>query len=73
MGLDPGTPGSHAEPKADAQPLGHPGVLSLVEPFKEKCIISTDLTEGVIISIYKLRTICFYCETYRIITKAAIY
>ena len=25
-GLDPGTPGSHPEPKADAQPLSHPGV-----------------------------------------------
>ena len=27
MGLDPGTMGSHPEPKADAQPLSHPGVL----------------------------------------------
>ena len=27
VGLDPGTVGSHpAEPKADAQPLSHPGV-----------------------------------------------
>ena len=26
MGLDPGTPGSHPEPKADAQSLSHPGV-----------------------------------------------
>ena len=26
MGLDPGNPGSHPEPKADAQPLTHPGV-----------------------------------------------
>ena len=25
-GLDPGTPGSQPEPKADAQPLSHPGV-----------------------------------------------
>ena len=25
-GLDPGSPGSHPEPKADAQPLSHPGV-----------------------------------------------
>ena len=24
-GLDPGTPGSQLEPKADAQPLSHPG------------------------------------------------
>ena len=24
--LDPGTPGSHPEPKADAQPLSHLGV-----------------------------------------------
>ena len=26
VGLDPGTPGSCPEPKADAQPLSHPGV-----------------------------------------------
>ena len=25
-GLDPRTPGSHLEPKAEAQPLSHPGV-----------------------------------------------
>ena len=25
MGFDPGTPGSHRGPKADAQPLSHPG------------------------------------------------
>ena len=29
VGLDPGTPGSHPEPKADAQPLSHPGVPGL--------------------------------------------
>ena len=29
MGLDPGTPGSCPEPKADAQPLSHPGVLQM--------------------------------------------
>ena len=26
MGFDPGNPGSHPEPKADTQPLSHPGV-----------------------------------------------
>ena len=26
MGLDPGSPGPHPEPKADAQPLSHPGI-----------------------------------------------
>ena len=26
VGLDPGTPGSHPEPKAGAQPPSHPGV-----------------------------------------------
>ena len=26
VGLSPGTPGSHPEPKADAQPLSHPGI-----------------------------------------------
>ena len=28
VGLDPRTPGSHPEPKADAQLLSHPGVPS---------------------------------------------
>ena len=28
VGLDPRTPGSHPEPKADAQPPSHPGVPS---------------------------------------------
>ena len=27
VGLDPGTPGSRPEPKADAQPLSPPGAL----------------------------------------------
>ena len=26
VGLNPGTPGSHPEPKADAQQLSHPGI-----------------------------------------------
>ena len=30
-GLDPGTPGSQPEPKADAQPLSPPGALCKVE------------------------------------------
>ena len=29
MGLDPGTPGSCPGPKADAQPLSHPGVPAI--------------------------------------------
>ena len=29
-GLDPGSPGSHPEPKADAQLLSHPGVPLLL-------------------------------------------
>ena len=28
-GLDPRIPGSQPEPKADAQPLSHPGALSI--------------------------------------------
>ena len=27
VGLDPGTPGSHPEPKTDTKPLSHQGVL----------------------------------------------
>ena len=30
VGLDPGTPGSHPEPKADAQQLSHPDVPLIV-------------------------------------------
>ena len=30
VGLNPGTPGSHPEPKADTQPLSHPDVPKLV-------------------------------------------
>ena len=30
VGLDPGTLGSRPEPKADAQPLSHPGVPGLM-------------------------------------------
>ena len=29
VGLDPRTPGSHLEPKADGQPLSHPGAPAL--------------------------------------------
>ena len=31
MGLDPRTPGSCPEPKADAQPLSHPGAPHLLQ------------------------------------------
>ena len=31
-GLDPGTPGSCPEPKADAQPLSHPGAPAMQYP-----------------------------------------
>lgn len=44
----------------------------LVELFKEKSsVISADLIEKGIISIYELRAICFYCGTYKIITTVA--
>ena len=33
VGLDPGTLESHPEPKADAQPLSHPGVQGTVVVF----------------------------------------
>ena len=33
-GLDPRTLGSHPEPKADAQPLSHPGASSSGFPIK---------------------------------------
>ena len=29
VGFDPRTPGSHPEPKADAQPLSNPGIPAL--------------------------------------------
>ena len=37
VGLDPGTPGSCPEPKADVQPLSHPGV-PMHSLFKEKLV-----------------------------------
>ena len=30
VGLDPGTPGSLPEPKADSQPLSHPGIPNIM-------------------------------------------
>ena len=30
VGLDPRTPGSHPGPKADAQPLSHPGIPVMI-------------------------------------------
>ena len=33
--LDPRTPGSRPEPKADAQPLSHPGIPESYQIFKE--------------------------------------
>ena len=39
-GLDLGTPGSHPEPKADAQPLSHPGVLSITYSCKRPELLS---------------------------------
>ena len=35
MGLDPGTPGSHLEPKAGAKLLSHPGIPGLYGIIKE--------------------------------------
>ena len=40
-GLDPGTPGSHPEQKADAQPLSHPGVPVLTFKKKKKKILAS--------------------------------
>ena len=40
-GLDPGTTGSHPEPKADAQPLSHPGIPNPTILLK-KIIITKD-------------------------------
>ena len=45
--LDPRTPGSHPEPKADAQPLSHPGVpicsILLWQPKQVNVIFTDDL------------------------------
>ena len=45
VGLDPGTPGSRPEPKADAQPLSHPGnrsfnFVQLINKSKLVCLWS---------------------------------
>ena len=39
VGLDPGTPGSRPGPKADAQPLSHPGVPLLYILINVSCIL----------------------------------
>ena len=40
VGLDPVTPGSRPEPKADAQPLSHPGIAIYFSSHREgKCVI----------------------------------
>ena len=36
-GLDPRTPGSHPEPKADVQPLSHPGISEKI--LKNSCTV----------------------------------
>ena len=38
VGLDPRTPGSPPELKADAQPLSHPGALEIVLDFTKRQI-----------------------------------
>ena len=45
VGLDPRTLGSHPEPKADSQPLSHPGA-PVSEVLKEKCHVSFGHTKG---------------------------
>ena len=47
VGLDSGTPGSHPEPKADAEPRSHPGILSICisKPISSPSIIY-DYFEG---------------------------
>ena len=44
MGLDPRTPGSGPEPKADPQPLSHPGAPSN-EIFSKSKIFVSVITE----------------------------
>ena len=46
MGLDPRTPGSRSEPKADAQPLTHPGV-PINKPLKKKMRREILMDEGI--------------------------
>ena len=43
VGLDPRTPGSHPELKADAQPLSHPGVLRVLITYQSLIVISLSL------------------------------
>ena len=59
MGLDPRTPGSRPEPKADAQPLSHPGAPSLLL-YKNllRTKKTTDLLFFVVVVVFFL-LICF--------------
>ena len=43
VGLDPRSPGSHPGPKADAQPLNHPGVPWLVNFFNKISLVITEI------------------------------
>ena len=55
MGLDPRTPGSHPESKADAQPLRHSGVLKPSNELLNPRSISLGTLRPVIVAIVEVR------------------
>ena len=56
-GLDPGSPGSHPGPKADAKPLSHPGI-PLKSSFLNKFLWTRILQMLHIPSLVKVVLIC---------------
>ena len=59
MELDPGTPGSHPEPKADAQRLSHLGVpkiffffLRIIEINLLNCLIVLKFTSMTVVGVF---------------------
>ena len=46
VGLDPRTPGSQPEPKADAQPLNHSGAPEYISFLTAFCVPGTDPGAG---------------------------
>ena len=46
VGLDPGTPGSHPEPKAGAKLLSHPGIPKKLQLLRLNAIVGEPHPEG---------------------------
>ena len=74
MGLDPRTPGSRPEPKADTQPLSHPGIpvkfilkqLDFIELFYFGKVWGSRLN-GILICIVLILIVKFFLDAWSIL------